>query len=398
MRLKQNKISEWPQFSKKEINKVGQVLKSGNVNYLYGNNGINFEKNFSKYIRCKYAVAVSNGTVALELCLRSIGIKKNDEVIVSPRSYYASASTIVNIGAIPVFADIDINSQNITLQTIKKVFKKNKTKAILCVHLGGYPCSMLEINKFAKKNRIFVIEDCAQAHGAMIKDGFVGSFGDVSAWSFCNDKIISTGGEGGMITTNSKKIFNFIWSYKDQGRNYNKFFSKKKSSNFIYLHDNIGSNFRLTEMQSVLGIQQLKNLEKNIIKRNKIATKLDNCLKKYQAVRIILKNKDIRNAYYRYYFFLNLEKIKIKQSRSKILQYLKSKKIICSVGSCAEIYNEKYFKNKKNYNISLENAKIVGKTSIAIHINHLINKYELDYLCYHLDYIINKVSVKNEFD
>ena len=392
MKLLKNNISEWPQFTDNEILEVTKILKSKKINYLYGKVGSKFEKKFSNYVNTKYSIAVSNGTVALELALRSLGVSKNDQVILTPRSYYASASSILRLDAIPVFADVDLNSQNITVDSIKKVFNKTKTKAIICVHLGGYPCEMKEITTFAKKNNIFVIEDCAQSHGAKINNKSVGSFGDVSAWSFCNDKIISTGGEGGMVTTNNKKIWRFIWEYKDQGKNYNKFIKKSNGISFRYLHDNIGSNYRLTEMQSAIGLSQLLNLNSNTKKRNLYAKIINKKIKDLKVVKIVNVKKGIINAFYRFYFFIDISYLKKNYSRIDILKYLKNKKIPCGVGSCPEIYKEEVFNINKKNKISLSNAKNLAKTSVTINIHHYMTKYEVNYIAFHLKYILLKYS------
>ena len=207
-------FSPWPSFSEKEARKISSILLSNKVNYWTGDECKKFEIEFAKSIGAKYGIALSNGTVALELALMALGIEKGDEVLVTSRSFVASASCIVSVGAKPIFVDVDINSQNISTEYIEKAITK-KTKAVICVHLAGWPCSMDVIMKIAKKNNLCVIEDCAQAHGAVFKGKHVGTFGDVACWSFCQDKIISTAGEGGMLCTNNKKIWNKVWSMKD---------------------------------------------------------------------------------------------------------------------------------------------------------------------------------------
>ena len=208
----------YPNFDKSILKKVEQVLKSGRVNYWTGKECIKFEKEFSKYIGNKYAASLSNGSVALELALKALDLKKKDEIIVSPRSFIISASCVLNLGLKPIFADIDDNG-NLNIEGIKKAYNKN-VKAIIIVHLNGLSCDLNPILKFVKKNKIFLIEDCSQAHGAIYKGKKVGSFGHISTWSFCQDKIISTGGEGGMISTNNKKLWLKLWSMKDHGKNY----------------------------------------------------------------------------------------------------------------------------------------------------------------------------------
>ena len=383
-----------PFYSSKSIQKIGPLLKSGKVNYWTGNECKKFEKEFSNYIGNKYSIAVSNGSVALELALQALNLKKRDEIIVTPRSFIISASCTLNLGLKPVFADVDDNG-NLSIEGIKRAYNKN-VKVLIVVHLNGLSCDLDPIIKFAKKNKIFLIEDCSQAHGAVYKGKKVGSFGDISTWSFCQDKIISTGGEGGMISTNNKKLWLRCWSSKDHGKNYNKFFFKKHKTGFKWLHDNLGSNYRITEMQALLGREQLKLLDKQIKKRNVIASLYLNGLKDYYQKYNILKKPDFKctprlgerekscnkcipllrqreksrnkctHAFYRLNLFINKKKIK----QIKLIEDLNKKKIDCSIGSCPEIYREKIFKKLKFYpNKRLLNAKLLGETSIMFPIN-----------------------------
>jgi len=372
---------DYPFFNKSSIKKVEQVLKSGKVNYWTGKKCIEFENQFSKYIGNKFSIALSNGSVALELALKSLDLKKNEEVIVTSRSFVISASCVLNLGLKPVFADVDENG-NIDIKSIKNVYNK-KIKAIIAVHLNGLPCDMDPILQFVKKNKIYLIEDCSQAHGAIYKKKKVGSFGHVATWSFCQDKIISTGGEGGMISTNSKKIWKKCWSLKDHGKNYKALFNKKHKYGFRWVHDNFGSNHRMTEMQAVIGIEQLKTLDKQIKRRNfivnsylkglKIYFQKFNFLRKpnFQCQTCPFKKKNIlcnqcTHSFYRLNFFINSSKI----NRDKIVNELNQNNINCGVGSCPEIYREKIFKKlnlqpKKR----LHNAKLLGQTSITFSIN-----------------------------
>ena len=370
-----------PFYSSKSIQKIGPLLKSGKVNYWTGNECKKFEKEFSNYIGNKYSVAVSNGSVALELALQALNLKKRDEIIVTPRSFIISASCTLNLGLKPVFADVDDNG-NLSIEGIKKAYNKN-VKVLIVVHLNGLSCDLDPIIKFAKKNKIFLIEDCSQAHGAVYKGKKVGSFGDISTWSFCQDKIISTGGEGGMISTNNKKLWLRCWSSKDHGKNYNNFFFKKHKTGFKWLHDNLGSNYRMTEMQALLGREQLKLLDKQIKKRNTIANLYLNGLRDYYERYNILKKPDFKcqtcplkqsekscnkciHAFYRLNLFINKNKIK----QIKLIEQFNKKKINCGVGSCPEIYREKIFKKLKFYpNKRLLNAKLLGETSIMFPIN-----------------------------
>ena len=229
----------WPNFSKNLISKVSKVIKSGKINYTTGPYGKKFEYEFSKYVGNKYSIVTSNGTAALEVALKSLNLPKNSEIIVPARSFFASASCIVNTGYTPVFVDVDIVTQNISLKDFEKKINR-KTRAVICVHLGGLPCDMYGIKKIANKNNIKIIEDCSQAHGASIDNKQVGSFGDVSTWSFCTDKIISTLGEGGMISTNNKKIYEFCKRFINHGSV--KKIEKKNLEKFIYNKDHFGTN------------------------------------------------------------------------------------------------------------------------------------------------------------
>jgi dTDP-4-amino-4,6-dideoxygalactose transaminase len=368
-------------YSKNQIRLVSNILKNNTTNYWTGKNCILFEKKFSLYHNLKYSVAVANGSVALEIALKSLNLNKNDQVIVTSRSFIISASCVLNLGLKPVFADVDENG-NLDISSIKKVYNK-KIKAIIVVHLNGLPCDMDPILQFVKKNKIFLIEDCSQAHGAIYKNKKLGSFGHVATWSFCQDKIISTGGEGGMVSTNSKKIWTKCWTLKDHGKNYNSVFYKKHKTGFRWLHDNLGSNYRMTEMQAAIGRLQLKTLDNQLKIRNRIANIYLSELKDYYKKYNLLQKPDFKcqtcpfkknekkcnkclHAFYRLNLFINKNKIK----QIKLIEQLNKNKINCSVGSCPEIYREKIFKKLKFYpKQRLPNAKLLGESSIMFPID-----------------------------
>ncbi len=361
---------KWPNFNKNLISGVSKILRSGNINYTTGSFGKKFEKKFSKFVGNNYSIATCNGTVALEVAIRSLNLPKKSEIIVPARSFFSSASCIVNTGYVPVFVDVDINTQNISLDEIKKKIT-DKTKAIICVHLAGLPCDINNIIKFSNKKKIKIIEDCSQAHGASIGNIQVGSFGDVSTWSFCNDKIISTLGEGGIISTNKKQIYEFCKKYINHGTNLK---NSKISEKFIYNKDNFGTNFRLTEIQSYAGLEQLKNLKKVQEKRQKIAKIYFDLISKYENYfYCYFPPKKIKSAWYRLYFFINTDIKNYKKVRYQIIKILRKNKINCFAGSCPEIYLEKAFKKLINSRQSrLRNCKILGETSIALDINHTL--------------------------
>ncbi|MEL6368576.1 MAG: DegT/DnrJ/EryC1/StrS family aminotransferase, partial [Pseudomonadota bacterium] len=209
-------MTNWPVFSAREMEAVQAVLQSGKVNYWTGDQGKHFEQEFAEYCAAPFAIAAANGTVTLDMALRALRVGPGDEVIVTPRSYFASASAIALLGARPVFADVDLDSQNMTAETIAPALSE-RTRAILVVHLAGWPSDMRAIMELADSHGVAVIEDCAQAHGARIDGQHVGTFGSFGSFSFCQDKIMTTGGEGGMLITMNEELFEFVRSFKDHG-------------------------------------------------------------------------------------------------------------------------------------------------------------------------------------
>jgi dTDP-4-amino-4,6-dideoxygalactose transaminase len=369
--------SPWPHFADDEIQAVTDVLSSGKVNYWTGAIGKQFEKTFANYMGCDYGIAVANGTLALELALHVIGLESGDEVIVTPRTFLASASSIVMQQGIPVFADVDPVSQNITAETISKVITK-KTKAIIAVHLAGWPCEMDKIMALAKEHNVFVIEDCAQAHGARYKDKPVGSWGHVAAFSFCQDKIMSTGGEGGMMVTNDETLWKKGWAYKDHGKNFDAVYNKEHPPGFRWLHESFGTNWRLTEMQSAIGLKQLEKLDGWIKTRRHYAAQLSALFKALPAFDVCIPANDIYHACYKYYVFINEKHLDEAWSRDKIMQAINDKGVACFSGSCSEIYLEKCFgaeglmQEKR-----LPNAKKLAETSLMFLVHPTITEEEM---------------------
>lgn len=368
---------QWPFFGDDEIVAVTKVLQSGKVNYWTGEEGRSFEKEFAASVGVKYAVAVMNGTVALEAALMALDIGTGDEVIVTPRSYIASASCAIVRGAKPLFADVDRDSQNITAASIEKVISK-RTRAIIAVHLAGWPCEMDEIMTLAKKHKLAVIEDCAQASGAFYNGCPIGSFGDVAAFSFCQDKIITTGGEGGMVVTNNRDIWSKVWSYKDHGKNYNKVYSSnalKPGPSFKWLHDSFGTNWRMTEMQAAIGRMQLHKLSHWINKRRRNAEILTKAFLKIPALHVVVPPKHIFHAYYKYYVFIKPGMLKKGWNRQRIIVAINQEGIPCFTGSCSEIYLEKAFdignlRPKKRLPIAEE----LGKTAMTFLVHPTLSK------------------------
>ena len=370
-------FSKWPLYDNQIISKSSNILKSGKVNYWTGRYGKAFEKKFSNYFNLNYSFAVSNGSIALELALLSIGISEGDEVIVTSRSYYSSVSSVIRVKAKPVFADIELDTFNISPQSVIKNITKN-TKAIICVHLYGMPCDIYAIKKITQNSKIKIIEDCSQAHGACIDNKKVGSIGDIGIWSFCNDKIISTGGEGGMLSTNNKIIADKIWSLKEIGKNLNKMNNVNKSLSFPFIHDYIGTNARMTEIQSMIGLEQIKKLDLYLKKRNQNATYLTKHLSKFQSIITPTHIPNYQHSFYRYVIRLNFSYIKKQYNQQRILELLNKNNVFANVGGCPAIYKEKYFKNNKiQPRFKSINTEQLTKTSISFQIDHTITKSNL---------------------
>jgi len=386
-------LSPWPSFTKEESDKVASVLLSNKVNYWTGQEGRDFEKEFALFSDCNHAVAVANGTLALDLALKSLDIGLGDEVIVTSRTFIASASCIINCGAKPVFADVELESQNISANSISKVLTQN-TKAIICVHLAGWPCEMDEIVSLAKTNNLFVIEDCAQAHGAKYKGKSVGSFGDVAAWSFCQDKIITTGAEGGMLTTNSEDLWRKAWAYKDHGKSYAAVYEKKHESGFRWLHESIGTNWRLTEIQSAIGRIQLSRMPEWNYKRTTNSHKIFDVCRKFSFLKVPVVPKHIQHAYYKCYVFIDIDEIGEKYSRDSILEKINAAGVPCFSGSCSEVYKEKAFSSKVfQPKEKLINAKSLATTSLMFLVHPSLTEYEMSQVCLKLHQVFKEVEL-----
>lgn len=344
MPVRTKPFPSWPFFGDDEIAAVEGVLRSGNVNYWTGEQCGLFEKEFAAAVGVHHAVALMNGTTALESALKAFNIGSGDEVIVTPRSYIASASCVVMCGAQPVFADVDRQSQNISARTIEKVVTK-KTKAVIAVHLAGFPCEMDEIDAMAREYSLTVIEDCAQAAGASYKGRPVGSFGDAAAFSFCQDKIITTGGEGGMVVTNHKDIWSRVWSYKDHGKNHDAASGSdfQPGPSFKWLHDSFGTNLRMTEMQAAIGRIQLGRMSGWVESRRRNAKILEKAFVKIKALRVTVPPDHIYHSYYKYHVFIKPEELKPGWNRERVIAAINAEGIPCFTGSCGEIYLEKAF-------------------------------------------------------
>ncbi|MBL1274652.1 MAG: DegT/DnrJ/EryC1/StrS aminotransferase family protein [Ectothiorhodospiraceae bacterium] len=368
----------WPEFSQEEVDAVGRVLGSGQVNYWTGNEGREFEREFAKSCNAAYAVALSNGTVALELALRALGIGPRDEVVVTPRTFIASVSAIVMVGATPIFADIDTVSQNITVNTVSSVLTE-RTRAIIAVHLAGWPCDMDGLMALANARGLFVIEDCAQSHGAMYKGKPVGGLGHVAAWSFCQDKIMTTGGEGGMVTTNDRALWSRMWSYKDHGKSWGAVYEREHPPGFRWLHDSLGTNLRMMEIQAAIGRIQLKRMSDWHGRRKANAEVILEVCRQFPIVlRVPMLSEIIEHAWYKCYVFVRPEGLMEGWGRDRIMGEINLLGVPCFSGTCSEVYLEKAFDNTVwRPKERLPVAKELGETSLMFLVHPTLTQDEI---------------------
>jgi dTDP-4-amino-4,6-dideoxygalactose transaminase len=355
-------FAAWPYFQADDIECATAVLRSGKLNYWTGNEGRQFEKEYAAYTGTKHAIAVANGTVALELALYAVGIGPGDEVVTTSRTFIASASCVAMRGAKPVMADVDPESQNITAATIRQVITP-RTKAIVAVHLAGWPCDMDAILQLASEYNLKVVEDCAQAHGARYKGRPVGSMGHINSFSFCQDKIMTTAGEGGMVTTNDDELRKRAWSFKDHGKSYRAVYGRRHPPGFRWLHESFGTNWRLTELQSAMGRLLLRKIDGQVGKRQQFAKMMTRAFAKIPVLRTTAPPDDIYHSYYKYYVFVRPERLLQGWSRDRIMNAIAAEGIPCFSGSCSEIYLEKAFEGIRPEK-RLPVAKELGETSL----------------------------------
>ena len=354
----------WPSFTQKEADAVSRVLLSNKVNYWTGQECREFEKEFAQFAETQYAVALANGTVALDVALKALGIGAGDDVIVTSRTFLASASSIVTAGANPIFADVELDSQNISAETIQAVLTPN-TKAIICVHLAGWMCDMDPIMQLASDKGLYVIEDCAQAHGAKYKGKSAGSIGHIAAWSFCQDKIMTTGGEGGMVTTNDETLWKKMWSYKDHGKNFDSIYNKQHPPGFRWLHDSFGTNWRMMEMQAVIGRIQLKMMPEWTAKRMANMEKIYAAFADSPYFSVHRPSDEYVHAAYKCYVQVNTDRLPEGWSRDRIMTEMNALGVPCFSGSCSEVYLEHAFDGTAWRPAQrLQNAQKLGETSL----------------------------------
>jgi dTDP-4-amino-4,6-dideoxygalactose transaminase len=382
----------WPCFTEEEQEAVARVLLSNKVNYWTGEETRSFEREFAEWVGSAKAIAMANGTLALEAALKALGIGPGDEVIVTPRTFIASVSCVINEGAIPVFADVDRNSGVITPDTVRAVLSE-ATRAIIPVHLGGWPCDMEGFTTLALDGGVAVIEDCAQAHGATINGRNVGTFGEIGAWSFCQDKIITTGGEGGMVNTDNPELWSRMWSFKDHGKSFDEMY-RKQPPGFRWVHESFGSNYRMLEMQAVLGRIQLRRLSDWHARRTQNAQALSEALLRYPgAVRVPVPDEGFVHAFYRLYAYLKPEGLRQGWDRERVIAELNRRGIHAFHGSCSEVYLEKAFEGTglrplQRLPVALE----LGETSIAFLTHPTLTPEDLERGTAAIDSVLSDAS------
>lgn len=383
----------WPSFTAEEAAAVQQVLLSNKVNYWTGTECREFEREFAAWCGVRHAVALSNGTLALDVALKALNIGPGDEVVVTPRTFMASVSCVVNAGAVPVFADVDANSGNISARTIEAVLTP-RTRAVICVHLAGWPCDMDPILALAETRGLKVIEDCAQAHGARYKGRPVGSIGHVGAWSFCQDKIMTTGGEGGMVTTNDEALWRSMWSFKDHGKSYEAVYERQHPPGFRWLHESFGTNWRMLEMQAVIGRIQLRQMADWTAARLRNAEAIWNACRSFPALRVPEFASDGSvHAAYKCYVYVRADHLQTGWTRDRIVEAISAEGVPCFQGSCSEVYLEKAFDNTGWRPANrLQMARQLGEDSLMFLVHPTLTREEVDRTRAAIIKVMNKAS------
>ena len=289
-------------------------------------------------------MALHNGTQALELALVALGVGPGDEVITTPRTFIASASAAVMRGATPVLVDVDRDSGNLDVGAVAAAVTQ-RTKAIVPVHLGGWPVDMPALMDLARAHGVAVIEDCAQAHGASVDGRPVGAFGDFAAFSFCQDKILTTGGEGGLLAMDDEAMWRAAWAFKDHGKSYEAIFERDHPPGFRYVYESFGTNWRMLEVQAAIGRRQLRKLPAWSDRRHAIGSRIDAALRELPGLHVPVVPERLRHAYYRTYAYVRPEALRSDWDRQRVIDEIAAQGVPCYAGSAAEIYLEKAFRD-----------------------------------------------------
>ena len=374
-------FSPWPSFTEEEANAVRDVLLSNKVNYWTGQQCREFEREFADFAEAEHAIALANGTLALDLALKGLDIGPGDEVVVTPRTFLASVSSIVTAGAVPVFAEVNADSQNITAETVHAVLTE-RTRAVICVHLAGWPCDMDPMMELAKEHGLFVIEDCAQAHGARYKGRSVGSIGHVGCWSFCQDKIMTTGGEGGMVATNDRELWSRMWSYKDHGKSWEAVYEREHPPGFRWLHESFGTNWRMTEMQGVIGRIQLRRMPEWTERRRANCEAVWQTARECKGLRVPDVPESVGHGGYKCYIFVKPSAFNAGWDRDRVISEVIGAGVPCFSGSCSEVYLEKAIQDAGMAPAErLPVARELGETSLMFLVHPTLTADEIKLTC-----------------
>lgn len=379
--LRRDPMPPWPCPGEEEIEAVTAVLRSGRINYWTGTEGRDLEREYAENLGRRYAIAVANGTLALELALRAFRIGTGDEVVVPSRTFVATAAAVVSVGAVPVVADIDPDSGNMTADTVEPLLTEH-TRAIIPVHLGGWPVDMAPIVTLAEQRGLIVIEDCAQAHGGA-RDGLpVGALGGhAAAFSFCQDKILPTG-EGGILLLDDDEAYARAWAYKDHGKSLEKVSDAAfmtADNSFKWLVDSFGTNWRMDELVAAMGRVGLAKLPSWHAARRRNALHLAERLSDVPALRVPLPDPDVEHAFYRLYAFVDPDALAEGWTRDRILAAIAAEGVPVQYGTCAEIYREQAFASAGvGPATRLPGAARAHETSLAFFVHPTLGVEEMD--------------------
>ena len=376
----------WPSFSEKTIQMVSEPLKTGKVNYWTGEIGVKFEKEWGKYNDAKYCITTTNGTSALHTAVSALGIGPGDEVICPSYSFIASSFCILQAGALPVFADTD-ESHTIDPNDIENKIT-DRTKAILVVHLYGVICNMDPIIEIAKKYNLYVIEDCAQAHGGEYKGKKVGTIGDVGCFSFCQSKHFTTGGEGGAVITNNEDLYWECMSFRDHGYDVKERLRLlEMEKKLMYIHRRVGFNYRMTEMQSLIGLCELERFDTwNLPNRRRNGRFLIDALKDHPLVlHPPIDTEERKNAFWWAPFVIDTDRLKVPMKQ--FLAAIEAEGVPVYGVLWPEMYKEKAYTERVgfgrlNYPFNDPNARKIDYTKVECKKAKWLSDRTLSFFCH----------------
>ncbi|WP_255738616.1 DegT/DnrJ/EryC1/StrS aminotransferase family protein [Frankia sp. CiP3] len=380
----------WPVFRPEEIATATATMRRGDVSYWTGREGRRFEREFAEAVGACHGVAVANGTVALEIALRVVGVGPGDEVVVPARSTIAPVNCVAALGARPVFADVDAESQTITVDCVRRVLTA-RTRAVVAVHLAGWPADMDALRGLARTRGLAVIEDCGQAHGATLRGRSVGTRGDIGVWSFGYDRILSTAGEGGMVTTDDAALYRAAWSYKEQGRRFavvdagaeprpepdglstddlggdgSDDLDWEQGGGSPLAHGGFGTNARMHELAAAVGRAGLPHLPEMVERRRDNALLLALRLRDVAALRLVSPPSHVGHAYYRWYAFVRTDLLHDGWDRNRVVAAVRAEGVPCFTGCPREVYREAAVPARWRPAASLPVARELGRTAIAL--------------------------------